>query len=124
MDAPSSAKLRAVDVDAMREWYQEQVERTSIRQVAKLCGIGRSSLHNFLNGASPHPRLRRLLAKYYLEQRSDGMQDVLDALAVLISGIEGEDRGRLQHAIVGLVEQAYCARGAEPPRWIVQLREA
>lgn len=124
MNAPSSAELRAVDVEAMREWYREQVERGSIRQVAKLCGIGHSSLHNFLSGASPHPRIRSVLARYYLSQGNDPdhAKPALDALMLLPPGIEGQERQRLHGVIMGVIEQAYRARGDEPARWIAQMQ--
>lgn len=124
MNGPSLAEIRAVPVETLRDWYRELVELSSLRQVAPLCGVGHSTLHNFLSGASPHPRVKRLLAIYYLVQGSseDETRPARDALAVLSQGIDGHKRDRVVQQILEVVEQAHRQCQAEPPQWLVQIQ--
>jgi hypothetical protein len=68
--APDPKTVRAIPLEALREWYTDRVELSSVRDVSIQAGIGRTTLQNFLNRVSnPHIRIRRRLALYYLKHR-------------------------------------------------------
>lgn len=67
MTERSANEHRAVPLYLLREFYMDMVELTSLRDVASAAGIRRSTLRNFVAGTIPHPRIRRLLALYYLQ---------------------------------------------------------
>jgi hypothetical protein len=108
-------------IGAVRERVRDRAEQTSIRWVAEEIGLGHSTVHNFLNGAAPHPRGRRkLLAWYALWGAPDqGAGAARDALNALTSGLPDAYRARTQTAIVEVVEQAHFAAGnADVPAWV------
>jgi hypothetical protein len=58
---------RLVDplVSVVREFARERAERSSLRILAPEMGLGHSTLHNFLSGADPHPRIWSKLREWY-----------------------------------------------------------
>ncbi|WP_420125279.1 hypothetical protein [Longimicrobium sp.] len=73
--APEKAEgrdYRTVPVEVIRRFAQDETELTSIRHVAGEVGLGRTTLHKFVAGETvPHPRVRRLLALWYLRRNAD-----------------------------------------------------
>jgi hypothetical protein len=119
---PTAEELRAIPIPKLREFYADLAERNSIRVVAGWCGIGHSTLHNFLQGASPHPRVRRLLALYYVtaQQGGDQADGRPEALAALVAGIEESRRRKAVRDILQALEQGFGA--GEVPLWIAAIR--
>jgi hypothetical protein len=119
---------RAVPVEVLREFARYQAELSSIRLVAEDAGVGRSTLHKFINaGTMPHPRVRRLLALWYL-QRLSGVEETalvrpyLSALGILVAEVPEPSRGPVTTGVLDAVERGYAAVGEETPRWIEALR--
>ena len=106
---------RRIPVDVLREFYIDQVELSSLSQLAARAGLGKTTLQSFVAGAKPHPRTRRILALYYLAAQDVGPRE--DALDVLTAG----DR-RLKDAVLSAIE-AYHQRGGHPvPSWVDVLK--
>ena len=77
---PTREQWRAAEPAVLRAYAQAETERSSMRAVAERIGMGRTTLYNFLAGANPHPRVRRLLALWYLRE-TGGVQVDADACA-------------------------------------------
>jgi hypothetical protein len=118
---------RAVPVEAMRRFAQDQAELTSIRQVAAEIGLGRTTLHKFVAGETmPHPRVRRLLALWYLRRHGQGadgesLRPYASALQILLGGVPDEVRARATDEVLDVLRRGYAA-GGEPPPWLDALR--
>ncbi|MBV9109638.1 MAG: hypothetical protein JO306_09560 [Gemmatimonadetes bacterium] len=93
---PEAKAYRTIPEDVLREFYRDQIELSSLKEVAARAGIGRTTLHSFMNGSSPHPRTRRLLGLYYLRLQGTVRYD--EALRVL-SGGDDELQNTLAEAI-------------------------
>lgn len=119
---------RTVPLEVLREFARSQAELSSIRLVAEDAGVGRSTLHKFITaGTTPHPRVRRLLALWYLRRLSgvDEMELIrpyVSALEVLIADVPQPSRGRVTTDVLDSVDRGYTAVGEETPRWVKVLR--
>lgn len=117
-----SAPWRDVAVAAVREFAKDAVEASSIRDVAAHIGIGHSTLANFLNGANPHPRIRRRLGEWYLLQLGDTSIPAA-ALAALTRSLPADALEPARRAILAALEKAHNDAGVESPTWIAELSE-
>jgi hypothetical protein len=119
---------RSVPVEVLREFARTQAELSSIRTIAEDAGVGRSTLHKFITaGTTPHPRVRRLLALWYL-RRMSGLDELelirpyVAALDVLFGDVPDPARVRATRGVLDSVERAYAEIGEESPRWLDVLR--
>jgi hypothetical protein len=120
---------RAVPLEVLREFVRSATELSSIRAVAEDAGVGRSTVHKLITaGTIPHPRVRRLLALWYL-RRIEGVNEVelvrpyVAALDVLVQNLPEPWRTRAAAGALDRIEQTHTDAGEEPPRWLVTLRE-
>lgn len=123
----TSFNPRDVPIDAVRELARDHAERTSLRQLAPEIGLGHSTLHNFLNGAAPHPRVRRLLGLWYLRVTGGSAEDFslrpyAAALDALLAGVPQTARGRAAEDVLDVLERGYRGNGVETPPWLSALR--
>lgn len=125
----TSTNPRDVPIEAVRELARDHAERTSLRHLAPEIGLGHTTLHNFLNGAAPHPRVRRLLGAWYLrvtggaaEAESESVQPYASALKILLGGLPAESRDRAAGEVLDVVERGYEGAGRERPGWLDALR--
>lgn len=144
MFEPSAVEIRAVPLDEMLEWYRGQVEQSSLRQVARWCEVGHSTLHNILSCAKPHPRVRRLLAIAYLRERgketpglpeppSESIHEADEpdepdaqetaALETLLGPLAPVPRAFARRMILCILEGIYIEAGCEVPLWITSGRD-
>jgi hypothetical protein len=77
--SPENPATLAV-LDVIRRIASDEAATSSLRHLAPDIGIGHSTLHNFLCGAIPHPRVRRLLYDWYARHRGVATARALDAL--------------------------------------------
>ena len=117
-----------VPVEVLREFARHQAELSSIRLVAEDAVVGRSTLHKFINaGTMPHPRVRRLLALWYL-RRLNGIEETVlvhpyrSALDTLIADLPEPLRTSATIAVLDTLERVHADAGEETPRWIPALR--
>lgn len=120
--------FRAIPLEVLRDFVRSRTEATSIRQVAVEIGIGRTTLHSFINAdTTPHPRVRRVIALWYLDWFNtapdvDVVRPYKAALDVLVKQVpEGQREGTIAIILDGL-ESGYLGGSAAPPRWVVLLR--
>lgn len=123
----ASPNPRDVPIEAVRELAREHAERTSLRHLAPEIGLGHSTLHNFLGGAAPHPRVRRLLGLWYLRvtgggDGTDAVQPYASALQVLLGSLPPASRDRAQQEVLDVVERGFTRAGAGTPAWLQALR--
>lgn len=111
-------------MEVLREFARHQAELRSIRSLAEDAGVGRSTLHKFITaGTRPHPRVRRLLALWYL-RRLDGLEETelvrpyLSALEVLVADVPEPSRGPVTTGVLDAVDRGYAAAGEETPLWV------
>lgn len=118
---------RAVPIDTLREFARDRAEMSSVRQVASDVGLGRTTLHNFISeDTTPHPRVRRLLALWYLREQqkeANPATPAASAVEILLNGIPPEQRKEARAALVETLAAIHKAAGA-PPQWLNDLREA
>lgn len=117
---------RSIPLAVLREFYRDQVELSSLRAVADRAGVGRTTLHNFLNeGTTPQPRVRRLLGLWYLAQQNeaDAVQPYVSALAILLSGIPTAEQDAASALLVDALVSIYRDR-APVPRWLELLAKS
>jgi hypothetical protein len=121
----TSMNPRDVPIDAVRDLARDHAERTSLRQLAPEIGLGHSTLHNFLNGAAPHPRVRRLLALWYLRVTGGGddAETYAAAVDVLLASVPEEARSSAASDLLDVLERGYDASGTARPPWLTALRE-
>jgi hypothetical protein len=121
---------RDVPLEAMRELARDHAERTSLRHLAPEIGLGHSTLHNFLNGATPHPRVRRLLGLWYLRMTSgeggaaESVEAYASALEILLGDLPASSRERAADEVLDVVERGYQTAGRTRPGWLDALRQA
>lgn len=115
---------RAVPLEVLREFTRSMVEMSSIRLVAGDAGVNRSTVHKFITAEStPHPRVRRLLALWYL-RRVAGIDELelvrpyAAALDVLMAQVPDHALPRVTLDVLVAIQQGFAAGGEEPPRWI------
>lgn len=120
---------RNVPLAVLRDYARSQAEITSIRHVAEEVGIGRSTVNKFILSRTDHPqpRIRRLLALWYL--RTIETADAINlarpyglALKTLLSVVPDETQAAAADALVDVLEE-HCSRaGHTPPHWLRLLR--
>ncbi|MBW3572370.1 MAG: hypothetical protein KY467_14810 [Gemmatimonadetes bacterium] len=115
-------------LEVLRDFVRSQTELSSIRQVAAEVGLGRTTLHNFVTGETrPHPRVRRLLALWYLQKLEqapdmDVARPYAAALEILLSDVPEERRRAAQETVLELLAETHSDAGAGAPRWLELLR--
>ncbi|HEU4883626.1 MAG TPA: hypothetical protein VFT45_15305 [Longimicrobium sp.] len=120
---------RAVPVETLREFARDRAELTSVRQVAAEAGLGRTTLRNFLTrGTTPHPRVRRILALWYLGEKAKEQtpflpEDYISAFDILLDGLPDDHRARAAAVLVERLVAMYASAGVEIPPALAELRE-
>jgi hypothetical protein len=112
---------REVDIDKVRAYALDLAESTSLRYVARLIPVCVSTLHNFLGGAAPHPRVRTLLCKWYLRETGKGAEEAA-AVDVLCEPFTGDERQQVRAGLLGVVARAHAQAGRKVPEWIRRVR--
>jgi hypothetical protein len=129
--APENAEgrdYRTVPVEAIRRFAQDETELTSIRHVAAEVGLGRTTLHKFVAGETmPHPRVRRMLALWYLRRQGQAAEDetvgpYASALAVLLSDLPADTGELTMGDVLDVLERGYATTGEVRPAWLDALR--
>jgi hypothetical protein len=124
----TSMHPRDVPIEAVRELARDRAEQSSLRHLAPEIGLGHSTLHNFLNGAAPHPRVRRLLGIWYLRQTGAAQADdetvrpYASALDILLAGVPAAAREHATRDVLDVLERGYAPTG-KTPDWITALRD-
>jgi hypothetical protein len=120
---------RTIPLEALREFARDESERSSLRQVAAEVGLGRSTLHKFIQQrTSPHPRVRRLLALWYLRERAAAadraaVEAFAGAAELLVGAFPEASREDARRELVEFVERLYPRHGLPAPGALLALRE-
>lgn len=121
--------FRSVPLETLRAFVREESERTSVRQVAEAVGVGRTTLQNFIHGeTSPHPRVKRRLATWYLAETERAAADRTEdtyaaALDVLVAGLPEEPREQARATLVEILERVHALLGVPLPEGLRALRK-
>lgn len=111
-DAPGREQLRGISLEILRERARKACERRSIRAVAAEMGLGRTTLHNFVNeGTNPHPRVRRLVALWFVAQPGDTEAEA-DACEILLGALPATVRRRAQEDLMACVRDLHRQYGS------------
>jgi hypothetical protein len=103
----------------VRRAARERAEESSLRTAAPEIGIGHSTLHNFLNGANPHPRIRRILHNWYVERLGGKESELRSCLDRLLAEFPDDVANGLRPAMTRLLADGYIESGIEVPAWVV-----
>lgn len=120
---------RAVPVETLREFARDRAELSSVRQVAAEVGLGRTTLHNFISeDTTPHPRVRRLLALWYLREKEKeeaalSPETYSAALAILLRGVPAEQRAQARAALIERIAALHANAGVRLPLGLAELQE-
>jgi hypothetical protein len=120
---------RSVPIEVLRDFALTQCEIASIRACADEIGLGRTTLHHFIQGKTyPHPRVRRLLGLWYLAKQDeahdiDVARPYAAALSILVAALPEGERETASGLLVESLEAIYAGR-AEKPRWLELLLKA
>jgi hypothetical protein len=114
---------RTVPVQAIREFARDRAELSSVRQVADEIGLGRTTLHNFISADTmPHPRVRRLLALWYLREKekeaASEEKTYATAFEILVNTVPPESRDEWRVALATKLAELHAVPGAEIPPWL------
>lgn len=118
---------RAVPLEVLRDFVRSQTELSSIRQVAAEVSLGRTTLHAFIYGhTTPHPRVRRVLALWYLQKLEqapdiDVARPYVSAFDILLSDVPDDRRQDAQQSLLEVLAETHAAVGAAP-RWLELLQ--
>lgn len=118
---------RFVSVEVLRDFALTQSHVTSIRQAADEVGIGRSTYQKFILGrTAPQPRVKRLLALWYLKKR-DQVEDIdiarpyATAIETLLAEMAPEQRERAAQKVLAALEAGFDLGPVTRPRWLALL---
>ena len=112
--------ISAAQVQQIRSAAREAVELSSLRTVAPAIGIGHSTLHNFLCGANPNPRVRRILYDWFVHGRGGAETQCLDTLT---RELPVDVRNRLRPALAQLLVSGYVESSLGVPAWLLAATE-
>ncbi len=118
---------RSIPLDVLREAAGEASTVSSVRALADTLGLGRTTLQNFIQGDThPHPRVRRLVAEWYLRQTQPaepGSFEEFDAaLDVLLRDLKAKHATPARSAILALLETLHRVTGSPVPAALDALR--
>lgn len=116
--SPMPPTISAAHVQQVRNAAREAAESSSLRIVAREIGIGHSTLHNFLNGAEPHPRVRRILRDWYVERAGGGESQLRPCLDRLTQDLSDHVAKRLRPALAHMLVSGYVESGLDVPAWL------
>jgi hypothetical protein len=105
------------DIEAIREYVTDKAERSSVRVTADAIDVRHSTLHNFIQGAMPHPRIRRLMVEWYARDTAGEGAPWREAVDALLSGLPADRQPEGKRVVLDAVERVYRAAGIEPPAW-------
>jgi lambda repressor-like predicted transcriptional regulator len=114
-----------INLADVRECVVElQEQGYSLRALGTEMDLCHTTLHNFVGGAEPHPKVRRKLVDWYLS-RTGGRPDVTTASVALTSLIgllplEGQPAARA--GFIDVVEQSFRGCGRAVPDWVGAFR--
>lgn len=103
----------------IRDYAQEKAELTSLRILAKEIGLGHSTLHNFVGGAAPHPRVRRKLLDWYRVSTGDlADHHAVQAIRVLLEEMTPARQEHAAGVILNQLERLYIDACCPVPGWV------
>lgn len=118
----TSINPRDIPIEPVREYARDRAEQTSIRHLAADVGLGHSTVHNFLNGAAPHPRVRRKLVEWYLARTGQAPEYAEEtyaaALEVLVRQLPAENREQARAGLVRALRDMHHELGLPVPPWL------
>lgn len=120
---PAPPTISAAQMQPVRSAAREAAESSSLRILAPEIGIGHSTLHNFLNGAEPHPRVRRKLHDWYAQRGDGGESRFRSCLDRLTQDLPVDVGFRLRPALARVLASGYAESGLELPPWILVATE-
>ncbi|WP_420129176.1 hypothetical protein [Longimicrobium sp.] len=119
---------RDVPLEVLRDFALTRVEAGSIKRVAAEMGIGHATLHMFVSrGSTPQPRVRRILALWYLDWVTnapdyDLARPYASALQVLTDDMPEGQRDETLTVLLDGLAAGYVRGGESPPAWVEVLR--
>ncbi len=120
-DSPSRLlRGRVWALEDVRAYAVTKCETTFIRTVAEAADLQHSTMHNFLKGAMPHPRVRRKLAAWYEREIGGAGEAVRDALLVILAGLPVEKQSDALAGLRDAVAGLYRSAGFRPPMWAAE----
>jgi hypothetical protein len=118
---------RSIPLEVLRDFVRSQAELASFHACARESGVGRTTLHTFATRGTetPHARVRRLIAQWYLKKQTeapdiDVVRPYVAALSLLFSSLAETERETGAALLVEALAGIY-GPSEEYPRWLVLL---
>lgn len=115
---PAAPRITHAQVEDIREAVRDALEQSSLRTLAPEIGIGHSTLHNFASGATPHPRVRRLLFNWHVRHKATPRSITPEQLDAITASLPQHVRSRLRPRIAEILVSGYVEGGVETPSWL------
>jgi hypothetical protein len=113
-------------IKKMRQAVIDQVENTSLRNVARQLGMSPAGLRKFMDGGAPYTPTLRRLRKWYPRYAGGGgnvqAQEAAAALTLLLHEVAPGPRREIAAEILDSLAGAYEQSGKPRPAWIDELR--
>jgi hypothetical protein len=103
-----------------------QEQRHSLRDLAEQIDLNHSTLHNFVTGTDPQPRIRRKLVEWYVWHtggEGSGAENAAAALKLLVGLLPPEAQPGAREEFVAGMERTFRESGRDVPGWVQALRE-
>jgi hypothetical protein len=113
---------------AVRAAVRRELERASLRKLARKIGVNSTTLHGFVTlGSVPQARnADKLLAWFNAlapERRGGPPARARVVSAILLEGLADEERGPVLATVTTALWDAHARGGTTPPEWVAWLRE-
>lgn len=119
---------RSVPLEVLRDFVRARAELSSLRDVAAQTGLGRTTLHSFINGETkPHPRVRRAMGLWYFAKMNEAPDiDIVRpyeaAISVLLAALPDAERGTARALVIDDLRSPHAQTDTPLPRWLELLQ--
>lgn len=110
-----------IEIGVVRQHAAKRVARSTVRAVASEIPLHPSTLHTFLHGREPHPRVRGTLCEWYRRETGDG-RDAEMAIDLLSRFMRPEHRDGFRRMVLDTMEDGFQESGRDVPAWVERMR--
>lgn len=110
----------SVNLADVRALLAARANRTSLREVGEEIDINHSTLHNFLHGSAPHPRIRVKLCEWYISQ-TEAAPEAAIGLHLLTGYLPESRRVGARLRMLEMMAREFAESGLPVPAWLAEM---